>query len=93
MQSQLNPPIKINTNMGLAVLPPEPDEEDIAVEIYAHEEGSDASMQDDDDAPPSKRRRLTSSSRQIALPGEVITDDTQWMRYLPDCKYEAAVEC
>ena len=66
--------------MGLAVLPPEPEDEDIPVEVYGDDEDSDALMHDEDDRPPAKRRRLTSSSRQIALPGEVITDDMQWMR-------------
>jgi hypothetical protein len=67
--------------MGLAVLPPEPEIENIPVETHDDvEEDNDASMVDDEDGRPSKRRRLTSSSRQIALPGEIITDDTQWMR-------------
>ena len=65
--------------MGLAVLPPDPEEYNVPADVYEEEEHSDASMHDDDDGRPSKRRRLA-SSRQIALPGEVITDDTQWMR-------------
>jgi hypothetical protein len=66
--------------MGLAVLPPDSEDENVPVQISDDEEDSDASMQDDDAGRPSKRRRLASSSRQTALPGEVITDDTQWMR-------------
>ncbi|KIW89371.1 uncharacterized protein Z519_10225 [Cladophialophora bantiana CBS 173.52] len=66
--------------MGLAVLPPEPEEEDVQIDAYDDsDQDSDVSVQDDGGR-PSKRRRLSSSSRQIALPGEVITDDTQWMR-------------
>ena len=65
--------------MGLAVLPPDPEEENVQLETREDEEDNDASMPDDSGRPP-KRRRLFSSSRQIALPGEVITDDTQWMR-------------
>ncbi|OAL22181.1 hypothetical protein AYO20_11222 [Fonsecaea nubica] len=66
--------------MGLAVLPPEPEEETIQTDVYGDDdESSDASEQEDGGRPP-KRRRLSSSSRQITLPGEVITDDTQWMR-------------
>ncbi|OCT52922.1 Exosome complex component rrp4 [Cladophialophora carrionii] len=66
--------------MGLAVLPPDSEDENVPVQVSGDEEDSDASMQDADEGRPSKRRRLASSSRQIALPGEVITDDTQWMR-------------
>ncbi len=68
--------------MGLAVLPPDPEEENASVEAfeaYEHDDDSDTSMQDDDGR-PLKKRRLGASSHQIALPGETITDDTQWMR-------------
>lgn len=65
--------------MGLAVLPPDPEEENVPVEAYEDDEDIDTSMQDEDDR-PFKKRRLGGSSHQIALPGEMITDDTQWMR-------------
>ena len=66
--------------MGLIVLPPESEDDHLPVEIQDAEDDSDASMGEDEDGPPSKRRRLSSSFRQISLPGETITDDTQWMR-------------
>lgn len=69
--------------MGLAVLPPDPEEENVQADLHESGESeadSDTSMTDGDGR-PLKRRRLSSSfSRQITLPGEIITDDTQWMR-------------
>lgn len=71
--------------MGLAVLPPDFEDEVVQptdVRRYDdHPEDSDTSM-DEADGRPSKRVRLTElTSGQIVLPGEAITDDTQWMRY------------
>lgn len=72
--------------MGLAVLPPDPEEG--ATEQTHFQDGSygedesDTSMQADDSRPSKRRRLSSSSSRQIALPGEIITDDTQWMRWV-----------
>lgn len=65
--------------MGLAVLPPDPEDDNGLVEISDDDEDSDVSVHNEDER-PFKRRRLSASSRQIALPGEIITDDTQWMR-------------
>ncbi len=69
--------------MGLTVLPPDFEEDDVQISGYDHNDNqsdSDRSM-DDGDGRPSKRPRLSSAaSAQIALPGEVITDETQWMR-------------
>ena len=69
--------------MGLAVLPPEPEEEEGPYRQYVdsgNESDSDTSMFDDDGR-PTKRPRLDSSAvGQIALPGEIITEETQWMR-------------
>ncbi|OAP65374.1 hypothetical protein AYL99_01346 [Fonsecaea erecta] len=66
--------------MGLAVLPPDPEDEVVQADIYDDDEEDSDTSEHQDGGRPSKRRRLSSSSRQIALPGEVITDDTQWMR-------------
>lgn len=69
--------------MGLAVLPPEPEDDQGVDRQYVdldNESDSDTSMPDDDGR-PSKRARLDSSGPgQIALPGETITEETQWMR-------------
>jgi hypothetical protein len=65
--------------MGLAVLPPDPEDEYAPIELDDEEEDSDESMGAGDER-PSKRRRMGDSSGQIALPGEVITEDAQWMR-------------
>lgn len=69
--------------MGLAVLPPD-SEDEVTVRKHTHDVDSvsdnDVSM-DDEPGRPSKRARLSSStSRSIVLPGEVITDETEWMR-------------
>ncbi len=69
--------------MGLAVLPPDVEEENVQTILQddsENEADSDTSMNDGEDRPLKRRRLYSSSSRQIALPGEVITDDTQWMR-------------
>jgi hypothetical protein len=68
--------------MGLAVLPPEI--EDFSPQTVYHddegfEDDSDTSMVDDDGR-PFKRTRLSAGLGQVTLPGEVITDETQWMR-------------
>jgi hypothetical protein len=69
--------------MGLAVLPPEAEEAETQVASHYGVEGdsdSDTSMYDDDGR-PSKRPRLSSGTiGQIVLPGELVTDETQWMR-------------
>lgn len=69
--------------MGLAVLPPEAEEADAQVTSHYGVEGdsdSDTSMYDNDGR-PSKRARLSSGTiGQIVLPGELVTDETQWMR-------------
>lgn len=69
--------------MGLAVLPPDLEDE-VTVQNHAYDadslSDSDVSM-NDEPARPSKRARLTSSTSQsIVLPGETITDETEWMR-------------
>lgn len=69
--------------MGLAVLPPENEEADERVTSHHgvdRDTDSDTSM-DEGDGRPSKRPRLSSGTAgQIALPGEPVTDETQWMR-------------
>lgn len=71
--------------MGLAVLPPDFGDEEVQPVVrkyddYQQDADSDTSM-DDADGRLSKRLRLSAlTSSQIVLPGEVITDDTQWMR-------------
>lgn len=65
--------------MGLAVLPPDPEED--VLDRLSDDDADSPSDSDNGDDRPSKRRRLSAtSSRQIVLPGEVITDETQWMR-------------
>ncbi|KIX00986.1 uncharacterized protein Z518_10052 [Rhinocladiella mackenziei CBS 650.93] len=69
--------------MGLAVLPPDPEGEHGPIESYDtvdDEADSDTSIDDADDRPSKRRRLALEGSRQIFLPGEIITDDTQWMR-------------
>lgn len=69
--------------MGLAVLPPEPEEADDQITGYhGFEQDSDSDMSmDNDDRRPSKRPRLSSGpTGQITLPGEMVTQETQWMR-------------
>ncbi|KIV96139.1 hypothetical protein PV10_00043 [Exophiala mesophila] len=72
-----------DTIMGLAVLPPEPEDDREADHHHVdldNESDSDTSMLDHDGR-PSKRARLDSNvAGQIALPGEIITEETQWMR-------------
>ncbi|KAK4940197.1 Exosome complex component rrp4 [Elasticomyces elasticus] len=66
--------------MGLAVLPPDT-EEDVARAFSYDDSPSDSDTSMHEDGRPSKRMRLSpSSSRQIILPGEAVTDETQWMR-------------
>jgi hypothetical protein len=67
--------------MALSILPPVAEGPEHAISSrYDAEFDSDESMEDDNDR-PSKRVRLSrSSTNQIAVPGEKITDDTQWMR-------------
>ncbi|KIV82129.1 hypothetical protein PV11_04258 [Exophiala sideris] len=66
--------------MGLAVLPPDT-EEDVAQAFSYDDSPSDSDTSMHEDGRPSKRMRLSpSSSRQIILPGETVTDETQWMR-------------
>lgn len=71
--------------MGLSILPPLPDEVDfVPVLNNGYDSESDASMNDDDDEDnrPSKRLKL-SGPNSVVVPGEIITDETQWMRYVP----------
>ncbi|KAI1612482.1 RNA-binding protein Rrp4 and like protein [Exophiala viscosa] len=66
--------------MGLAVLPPDP-EEDVPQGSTYDDSPSDSDTSMHEDGRPSKRMRFSpSSSRQIVLPGETVTDETQWMR-------------
>ena len=67
--------------MALSILPPVLEEPiQYQKQSYEAEYESDESMDDNDDR-PSKRIRLSHlSSHEIAVPGEKITDDTQWMR-------------
>lgn len=69
--------------MGLAVLPPEAEETDPQVTSHYgadQDTDSDTSMYDEDGR-PSKRPRLSSGAiGHIVLPGELVTDETQWMR-------------
>jgi len=75
----------VNDTMGLVILPPNLDDERIELEPNDNDGDydSDASMSDDMDVGgrPAKRVRLSAaSSRYIVVPGEMITDETQWMR-------------
>jgi hypothetical protein len=71
--------------MGLAVLPPDPEEDVIVVQgnplddVHSPSD-SDVSMYDDDGRPLKRARLSPSSSRKMVLPGEVITEETKWMR-------------
>ena len=71
------------SKMGLAVLPPEAEEPDPHVTShYGVDQHTDSDMSmSDNDGRPSKRPRLRSDGiGQIVLPGELVTDETQWMR-------------
>lgn len=80
--------------MGLTILPPSPEPSD-SLPHYTNA-SSDESMpsasdseSNDVDLRPTKRPRLSrQKGTQIAIPGEVITDETQWMRghgtFIPD---------
>ncbi|KAJ9497272.1 Exosome complex component rrp4 [Exophiala xenobiotica] len=71
--------------MGLAVLPPDPEEDVVVVQGNPLDDvdspsDSDVSMYDDDGRPLKRARLSPSSSRKMVLPGEVITEETEWMR-------------
>jgi hypothetical protein len=65
--------------MGILILPPSSEEDSSAPSPGNEDYNSDgdASMLEDD-ARPSKRMKLASNS--TVVPGETITDETQWMR-------------
>jgi hypothetical protein len=66
--------------MGLLVLPPDSEDDTVQVApIEISSDDGDESMEDESDR-PSKRRKLFKSNNDIALPGQLITRDTQWMR-------------
>ena len=71
--------------MGLTILPPSPDPPSPTTHTHLQSPSSeDESMSSDNpdiDSRPTKRQRLTNTkSSQIAIPGEIITSETQWMR-------------
>jgi exosome complex component RRP4 len=87
--------------MGLTILPPSPDpplstthkhsydSSDNEIDIDSPSDNSPSNYSHDNSNRPSKRLRLeTDSTSQIAIPGELITDETQWMRghgtFIPD---------
>ena len=67
--------------MGILILPPSFEENSSAPlpENEDYDSGGDASMLVDDARPP-KRMKLASDS--TVVPGEQITDEPQWMRYI-----------
>lgn len=73
--------------MGLSILPPVVEDVKLShsKSTTKYHEDSDVSMSDDDEddddsGRPSKRVKLSRSGNQITIPGEVVTDDVQWMR-------------
>lgn len=72
----------VTHNMGLTILPPTIEESENLNNEFddASTSESDESMLEEDDYRPSKRLRL-SSAKHLTVPGEIITDETQWMRY------------
>jgi hypothetical protein len=66
--------------MGLLILPPDSEDDNVQVApLEISSDDSDEFMHDDSDR-PSKRRKIFKSSNDMALPGQIITRDTQWMR-------------
>ena len=70
--------------MGLAVLPPDPEEDVVVVQSPSDDvdspSDSDVSMYGDDGRPLKHARLSPSGSRKMVLPGEIITEETEWMR-------------
>lgn len=79
--------------MGLIILPPIPDNDDLVSAQHLERASSDdddggMSLDSDSDAldqrPPKRQRtgkgNISISKRSIVVPGEPITDETQWMR-------------
>lgn len=67
--------------MAFSILPPVADDIEAASQhADSLDEDSDVSMGDEEDR-PAKRFKI-SASRSIVVPGEIITDETQWMRYV-----------
>lgn len=66
--------------MGILILPPSFDQDNAAAftENDRFDSDGDASMDEDEDARPTKRMKLASTS--TVVPGETITDESQWMR-------------
>ena len=68
--------------MAITILPPstDRDNEESPSPAASDYDSSDNSMEDAEDERPAKRARLSKSTSKIVTPGEIITDDTQWMR-------------
>lgn len=72
--------------MAITILPPPPPAQDYDSDSsYDSEEGSEGGVALDNDGDldmrPKKRQRHGGDT-SIVTPGEVVTDDPQWMRYV-----------
>lgn len=71
--------------MPITILPPKPppqpyDREDVDSDSDSSVGGAD--LDGDLSMRPTKRRRHDDAAYQIVTPGEIITEDPQWMRHV-----------
>lgn len=64
--------------MAITILPPVAAEPQ--VQPHYESDSEDEVMESSDIARPSKRLRLLEKGSEIVTPGEIVTDDPQWMR-------------
>lgn len=71
--------------MAITILPPPPPPQDYDDSDSSADESDDGGVALDNDGDldmrPKKRAR-TGESKSVVTPGEVVTDDPQWMRYV-----------
>ncbi|KAJ9359565.1 exosome complex exonuclease Rrp4 [Paecilomyces variotii] len=65
--------------MAITILPPAPAEPQVQPQ-YDESDSEDEIMESSDIARPSKRLRLLEKGSEVVTPGEIVTDDPQWMR-------------
>lgn len=65
--------------MAITILPPAPAEPQVQPQ-YEESDSEDEVMESSDIARPSKRLRLLEKGSEVVTPGEIVTDDPQWMR-------------
>ena len=72
--------------MAITILPPPPPPQDYDDSDNSEEESDDGGVALDNDGDLDmrlKKRARHGDSRSVVTPGEVVTDDPQWMRFVP----------